>query len=1014
MNDLLKLFMVAMLTMSSILGVRAQELIVGGQITSADGVVQGANVIIKGSTIGTVSDRNGNYRISAKKGDVLVFSFIGYKDQSINFVGQTKIDVYMEEDSELMEELIVVGYGYQKKSDLATSIASVNTDDLIAYPSSNVADMMKGRIAGVTVSTSSGRPGSTPSILIRGQKSISASNTPLYIIDGTPASETEFASLGASDIASIEVLKDAASQAIYGARASNGVILVTTKRGTAGETTVNYNGYVGMQTLWRNFDFYSPQEFFQLKKEVLVHDNNLSYDDPFLTDENIINDAIMYKSWQDGNFIDWEDLMFDMGVSTNHELSIKTGTDRLKVAASGNFYDEKGMVVTGSHFRRASFRINADLKVTNWLSMGVNSNMSLRRESREDGSFNEFITRPPLAQVYNEDGSYTEYINSEGERNPFFKAENYDRQIAGDSYRLNVFLDIKPFKGFNYRINASLYENIKENKEVYYKNYPGGGSAGSISESRDSDWLLENIITYDVPFHNKNHSLVFTGVQSIDHALNREIGYNTESIPVDLGPDFLANGVVSGSAVRGYGENNLVSFMLRGQYALMDRYMLNLAFRTDGSSRFGVNNKWGFFPSAAVAWRINQESFMRDISWIDNLKLRVSYGVVGNQDGIGNYTTLGLVNAYGYEFGDYYYQTYVPGTTFSNPNLKWEQSATLNTGIDFGFFNNRISGTIEYYSTHTSNLLVSRNINSALGYTSMLDNLGKTYTEGVDFSLNGDIIRKKELQLSLGANISWFRNEIVKIDDAVDEFGNPASQPGNKWFIGEPINVYYNYQMDKILQYEDFADPDRGILNNTVDTDGDGVADAPLAYPTPVEPGDVAVVDTNGDGKITEADKVIIKKDPDLIASMVMNLRWKGFEVFMDWYGLFGGTKMNNYLTTQNQGGGLDGRYNGIKVNYWTPNNPSTEFPRPGYNNKAEFKTLCGYQNTTYVRLRTLQLAYNFPLKWIDKARMSKLRLYVTATNLLTFTDVLSYDPELSTGAYPAGRSYVLGVNLSF
>lgn len=1006
---------IVLLTLLGFCPLMAQNVTVTGVVTDAEQPLPGVSIVVKGTTIGTVSDGDGKYQISASPDDILVFSFVGYSDKSIKVGAKRVINISMEEDAEMLEELVVVGYGYQKKSDLATSVTTVKTDEMLTYPAGNVAEMLRGRAAGVMVSSSSGRPGSTPEIQIRGTRSISASNDPLYIIDGAPATSDEFSMLAGEDIASIEILKDAASQAIYGARASDGVILVTTKRGETGKIEISYNAYVGVQSLWRNFDFYSPEEFMQLRREAKATDAGID-DSSLLSDDDVLADDIMLQQWQARQFLDWEDLMFKNALYHNHELSIKTGTDRLKIAASGSYFGQDGMIKTGSSYERASFRLNADLNVTKWLSFGVNSSFSLSRQDREDGSFDEFITRPPLGKIYNEDGSYSQYINSTQIINPLYRAEHYQRYVSSDSYRLNFFMDIKPFKGFNYRFNAMKYERIKEDKESKDKGYPGGGASANISESRDSDWLIENILTYNVPFKSKEHRLVLTGVQSLDHELDRSIGYDVVNLPVDMGPDFISNGEFSGTPSRSYSERNLASFMFRAQYALMDRYMLNMAVRMDGSSRFGVNNKWGTFPSVALAWRINQEDFLRNVDWIDNLKLRLSYGIVGNQGGIGNYETLGLADTYEYEFGDEYIMGYMPGSELANPNLKWEESATTNVGVDFSFFKNRLNGTVEYYNTHTRNLLVSRGINSALGYTSILDNLGETKSEGVDLSLNGDLIRTKNFIWNIGSNLSWFRNEIVKIDDAVDELGNPASQPGNEWFIGKSINVYYDYKSDGIFQYEDFNKMDDGsyVLKPTIDTDGDGVLDKAIDYQTTVQPGDVKLADTDGDGVITGDDRIIIDKDPNLIASLNTSLNWKGLELFMDWYGLFGGTKKNSYLYDANSGGSLQGKNNGIKVNYWTPTNPSNEFPRPSYNSGPSNLSVMAYQDATYIRLRTLQLAYNFPKSWAQKLSLNKLRFYITLTNLLTFTDFLSYSPELSAGAYPESRQFVFGINVGF
>lgn len=997
----------------------AQQHRVSGVVKDANGPLPGVTVIVEGTTTGATTDVNGQYTVSGSANQTLVFTYIGYKDQRQTIGSRTTIDVVMEEDAVAVEELVVVGYGYQRKSDVATSVTTVKADEMKTYPAGNVGDMLRGRAAGVQVTTSSGRPGSVPEITIRGNRSINADNAPLYVIDGSPSSATEFGTLSAEDIASIEILKDAASQAIYGARASNGVILVTTKRGREGKTEVSYNGYVGIQKLWRNFDFYSAEEYFNLRREAKAADAGL-IDAREMPIEDVFADEMMQQAWMNGESVDWEDTMFRNAIYHNHDVSLRGGNEWAKISASAGFFDQQGMVKTGSGYKRGNFRINADLKANKWLSIGVNATYAITEQQREDGSFNEFITRSPLAQIYNEDGSYSEYINSGGQINPLYRAQHFERTIGRDSYRLNVFFDVKPFKGFNYRLNLSLYQRFDEDKQAKDSDYPGGGGTASITDTRTKNWLVENILTYAVPIKNEKHKLNLTAVQSIDHNHSRSLGYATMNLPVDLGPDFIANGEFSGTPTRAWNENNLVSFMGRAQYSLMDRYLLNLAVRVDGSSRFGKNNKWGTFPSAAFAWRVNQESFLKDVSWIDNLKLRVSYGIVGNQNGIGNYETLGLSGQHAYEFGDSYEMGYLPSTELSNPNLKWERSATLNTGIDFGFLNNRIEGTVEYYRTSTTDLLVSRGVNSALGYSKMLDNLGETKSWGIDLGLTGEIIRKKDFSWSVTTNLSLFRNEIVKIDDQVDEFGRPASQPGNNWFIGQPINVYYDYKIAGIFQYEDFnitKDPYGNITYNllpTIDSDGDGIADKAMEYVNAPKPGMVKVIDTNGDGRINADDRVPIQRDPDFTISLSTTLNWKGFDFYMDWYAVSGGTLRNAYLYDSNSGGSLQGKNNGVKVDYWTPYNPSNAFPRPSHNSNATYQSAIAIQDASYIRLRTLQIGYNFPKKWISKVGLSKLRLYATATNLLTFTDVLSYSPELSPGAYPEPQTYVFGANLTF
>lgn len=1001
------------------LGVSAQQVKVSGIVTDGSEPIPGVNVMIQGTGNGTITDLNGGYSLSVPPKATLVFSSIGFAEQKIQVGSKTVINVKMAEESQLLEELVVVGYGVQRKSDVATSVASVKADEMKTFPAGNVADMLRGRAAGVNVTSSSGRPGSAPTITIRGSRSISAANTPLYIIDGSPSNATEFSTLSADDIESVEILKDAASQAIYGARASDGVILVTTKRGKAGKVEVNYNGYVGVQSLWRNFDFYSPQEYMQLRREAKAHDKGL-IDARELTVAEALEDNVMQRVWASGKAIDWEKEMMKDAISQNHDINVRGGAEKIKVAAGANFYNQQGMVATGSGYQKIALRLNLDFELSRWVSLGVNSSYAMTKQEREDGNFNEFITRTPLAEIRDENGQYTKYINSENQYNPLYRAQHYGREITKDNYRLNLFMDVKPFKGFNYRLNTSLYNRTEEDGNYKDSEYPGGGATAELEEARTQNWLIENIVTYKIPIKNKKHQLTLTAVQSIDHSGSKSIGYGVENLPVDKDWNFISQGEFTGKPIRTFEENNLVSFMARAQYSLMDRYLMNVAVRRDGSSRFGEENKWGTFPSVALAWRMNQESFLREVTWIDNLKLRLSYGIVGNQNGISNYATLGLAKNEGYEFGDNFEMGYLPGEELSNPNLKWEQSATTNVGLDFSFFNGRLSGTVEYYNTRTKDLLVKRLLNASLGYSKMLDNLGETKSSGIDLSLSGDVIRSKDFTWTLGANFSKYKDEIVRIDDQVDAEGRPASQPAEGWIIGQPINIYYDYKTDGIFQYDDFDISRDGTgkvvyaLKNTYDSDGDGVADSPINYGGAIEPGMVKVRDANGDGKITADDRVPIRKDPDFTLSISSTWNWKGIDLYMDWYAVSGRMIKNTYLYDSNSGGSLSGKNNGVKVDYWTPFNPTNEFPRPSYSAAAPYQSSIAIQDASYIRLRTLQLGYTLPTLLLKKTPIKRLRFYATATNLLTFTKFKSYSPELSPGSYPEARQYVFGMNVSF
>ena len=987
----------------------AQNRNVTGTVSDANGPLIGVNVMIKGTSIGSITDLDGKYSLEVPQNAVLVFKYIGYEPIEKAVGSNSILNIQMAEDSQQLEEVVVVGYGIQRKSDLTGSVTSIKAEDLNTFPSSNVGDMLRGKAAGINVTATSGRPGSAPDILIRGKRSLTGGNEPLYVIDGVPVDGDGFANLNNADIKSLEVLKDAAAQAIYGARAANGVILITTKRGEKGKTQVDLNTYVGTQFLSKNFDFYSGEEFYQLRKEAVRTDLGRMPENP----HEVLADEIMEKAYADKRFTDWEDLMLDPAFVQKYDLSIRGGGEKMKIAASLGFYKQDGMA-PNSNYSRGNFALNMDYEVYKWLSIGSNISFARSKQTREDGNFNEYITRAPLGQPYNEDGSVAEFINSSLDINPLYRAQNANREVLMNNLKLNVFMDLKLFKGFNYRLNASFYNIQKEDGQYKNKTYPLGGANGSLLNGNKEHFLVENIINYAVPIKNKDHRLDLTLVQSWDEETQKDMEYSANSVPVDFDWNMLPDGNVTGIG-RKYEERTLLSFMARAQYGLMDKYLLTAAWRRDGSSVFGPSNKWGDFLSLALAWRIKEEAFLKDVNWLSNLKLRASYGQVGNQ-AIKPYKTLGATEGMGTEFGNVLETGYLPTKELSNPNLKWETTSSANFAVDFGVFDNRLSGTIEYYNTTTTDLLVARSINNSLGYSTMYDNLGKTRTRGLEVSLNADIIRREDLKWSVGVNFTKSKNEIVKINDKRDENGKYLDDVNNKWFIGQPIDVYYDYQFDGIYQYEDFdkiTGSDGTItyeLKKTYDSDGDGVPDKALSRTDNVEPGLIKVKDINNDGVIDSDDRVVIKKDPDYVASLSSNLYFKGFDLYLDFYTVQGGKLKNDYFA----GESLQGKLNAIKVDYWTPENPSNVAPRPRFQSQPIYNSTRSYQDASYFRLRTISLGYTFPRQLTQKININNLKIYCTGTNLLTSTKFKSYSPELTPGSYPEAKQVIFGLNVSF
>ncbi|WP_320975139.1 TonB-dependent receptor [Bacteroides sp.] len=987
----------------------AQGKKVTGTVSDTNGPLIGVNVMVKGTNTGTITNVDGNFSLEVPQNAVLIFKYVGYNPIEKVVGNNSILNIQMTEDSQQLDEVVVVGYGIQRKSDLTGSVTSVKAEELNTFPSSNVGDMLRGKAAGINVTATSGRPGSSPDILIRGKRSLTGGNEPLYVIDGVPVDGEGFANLNNADIKSLEVLKDAAAQAIYGARAANGVILITTKRGEKGKVQIDFNTYLGTQFLMKNFDFYSGEEFYQLRKEAVRTEMGRMPENA----HEVLADEIMEKAYENKKFTDWENLMLNPALVQKYDLSIRGGGEKMKIAASLGFFKQDGMA-PNSNYSRGNFTLNVDYDIYKWLSVGSNIAFARSKQTREDGNFKEYITRSPLGQPFNEDGSYTEYINSSLDVNPLYRAQNANHEIMINNLKMNVFMDLKPFKGFNYRLNTSFYNIQKEDGQYKNKAYPGGGASGTLSNGNKEHWLIENIINYAVPIKNQKHHLDLTLVQSWDNETQKNMEYSANNVPVDFDWNMLPDGDVTGIG-RKYEERTLLSFMARAQYGLMDKYLLTAAWRRDGSSVFGPSNKWGDFLSLAIAWRIKEESFLKNVNWLSNLKLRASYGQVGNQ-AIQPYKTLGATQGLGTEFGNVLETGYLPTKELSNPNLKWETTGSVNLAVDFGLFENRLSGTVEYYNTTTTDLLVARTINNSLGYSTMYDNLGKTRTQGWEMSLNADVFRQKDFKWSVGVNFTKSKNEIVKVNGKVDSNGKPLDDVNNKWFIGQPIDVYYDYQFDGIYQYEDFdkiTAPDGTVkyeLKKTYDTDGDGIPDKALSRTDNVEPGFIKVKDINNDGIINSDDRVVIKKDPDYVASISSNLYFKGFDLYLDFYTVQGATLQNEYFA----GESLQGKLNAIKVDYWTPENPSNVAPRPRFQSQPIYNSTRSYQDASYFRLRTISLGYTFPRHLTEKININNLKIYCTGTNLLTFTKFKSYSPELTPGSYPESKQVIFGLNVSF
>lgn len=963
-----------------------------GRVTDENGApVIGAVVMsLNDSGKAAVADSDGNFSISVGKSERLSISCLGYSELTIMAEPSDKVQTFvLREDFQKLDELVVVGYGSQKRSDVTGAIASVKADVLNRTPTVSVGEMLRGAAAGVQVRTNSAEPGGSSAVLIRGRRSLSGDNSPLYIVDGVPMSGID--DINSADIESMEILKDASSQSIYGARAANGVILVTTKRGTADRLRVSYSGYASVQDINRNCEFYNGEEWAAYRKEAYIQAYG-SYD------EASCFPGLMGQVKNSGEYVDWEKLMIRKAVQHKHDVLVQSGNDKTKFALGIGGYFQDGMVIN-SGFQKISGRLNIDHKLTKKLSVGANLTYSHSWKQTADGTFNTFITMPPLAKVYEDDGTtLRKDVTEAGEShyNPLWNINNSKYRTLTTRQLYNVFADWKIVKGLSWRFNASMNTRGVESDSYLGQRHTSAVSAGqkgraSVSRSTNNDYLVENILNYSGKFRG-GHNLDATLMQSVNIITYKTMGINgTDFANDDLYWNAIGSAQNFGVPSYGLSERRMVSFLGRLRYNWNDRYLFTAALRSDGSSVFGASHKFGWFPSASFAWRVNQEPWLRNVGWISNLKLRLSWGQVGNQ-GVSPYTTLGLADKYLTEF-DGTAVGYLPSGTLPNPDLKWETSSSSNIGLDFGFWDGRLSGTVELYDTQTTDLLVYKSLSQSLGYVNQLVNMGAVQNRGVEVTLNTVPVCARGFEWNLGLTFAKNDNRIKRIDGSLDSDGKPANDVNNKWFIGEPMNVYYDYVFDGIWQIGD-------------DISSSSMPDA--------NPGDIRIRDVNGDGRIDVDDRVVMRRDPDWIGTLSTSFSWKGIDLSAELYASVGGTIYNKYLTSFETGGDMTGKRNGLRRNYWTVNNPSNEAPAPNMTQPPAYITALGYQDATYVRLRNVQIGYTFPKRLVEKAYMQKLRLYMTFTNLWTRTDVLGYGPEGDTGSYPEPRIFLFGLNVTF
>jgi len=984
-----KLLLICWLLMSSTGWVLAQTHTIKGKVTDAatGQPLPFVSVQLKGTSTGTQTDAAGNFSLNVPAGQNagLVFSYLGYQSVTQSADGNAPLNIQLQKDNKNLDEVVVVGYGQVKKRDLTGAVVSVKGEELKKVPVTNVMESVQGKLPGVDITRSSGAAGARINVTVRGNRSITANNGPLYIVDGVQYSSIE--DINPNDIQSMEVLKDASSTAIYGSRGANGVIIVTTKRGVTGKPKVNVNTYVGVSRVAGYPKVNSGPQYVALKREANRTTGrwNSEADDPKIFNAFELN-AIENDLWTR-----YSDLLIHDGLQQDYQVGVSAGSEKTKVYLSLDYFDEKGLFRL-DRLRRYSARLNVDQVINRVLKVGMQSQITYYDQSVRRDPLNQANKIIPLGVPFDEHGNFIPFPNSGPHINPLAdeQPDAYQNQPRITRTFATGYVELTPLEGLSLRSYAGItLENMRTGIYASQNTIDRATSSGSRSQYntgtiRTINW--ENVLNYRRAFGD--HDIGVTAVASLlsDQRDSSSIQGEGQLLPRQL--YYALQNNARGIAIRSsYQASKLISFTGRINYAYKGKYLLSLTGRSDGSSKLAPGNKWAFFPSIAGAWRISDEPFMRSQQLFSDLKLRASYGIAGN-DAIRPYSTVTYMSKIPFSYDDTNAAlAYGISDQAGNRNLKWELSATTNVGLDVGLLGSRIYATIDYYDTRTRDLLLQRTLPTSGGVTSVVQNIGKTRNRGIEIGINTTNITTKDFSWTSGLVFSRNKEEIVSL---ADENTNDVA---NKWFIGYPVNVYYDYDMVGIWQ-----------LNEADEA-------AKFGY----KPGDIRVADVTGDGAFTTADRVVLGAQvPKWSGGFNNDIRFRNFDLNIYIYARIGQWISSEYDAKYDP----QGLENSAQVNYWTPENPSNEYPQPNASrsrSSTPFISSLGFRDGSFVKIRNISLGYNFGEPVLKTLHLSGLRVYVTGKNLVTFSKVKNYDPERGGDlSNPMTKLYVAGLNVEF
>ncbi len=1001
----------------------AQSRTVSGRVTSAaDGSpLPGVSVVVKGTTAGASTDVNGRYELSVNGNQTLVFSYLGYNTREVAAGANTTLDVQLQESTRSLGEVVVVGYGTQERRELTGATAQVKAAAIEDLPVAGVDQALQGRAAGVQISQNSGTPGGGVTVRVRGASSLNANNQPLYVIDGVPMTTGDFtqldyggqsvnalSDLSPTDIESIDILKDASAAAIYGSRASNGVVLITTKRGKANKTTINLNAYTGVQNMWKKPGYLNADQYLEIQREAFINDGYFGPDD--------LTTPAEFLDWYYGG-VDFEPANTDwIGEITrenarisNYELSASGGDLKTRYYVSGNMFDQEGIII-GSSYKRYTGRLNLDHTYSDKLTFSTGVQLSRSENNRivSDntiiGPFANSLAASPLWPVYYEEGGYTfpNYYYT----NPVAEGRENDNQSVNLRALGNISARYTIIPNLNLGLKAGVdYLNIGE-RSYTGDNFPGSVAAatqGSATKSSItvSKRLLEATLDYRWNFSENSSLSLLAGTSTEQN--DRDVTWVTgEGFPSERFR-YIGSATRVNAGSNTYTPWALLSYFGRANLNIADRYLVGVNFRADGSTRFGENNRFGYFPSISAGWRVLEESFMPEIGALSELKLRASYGITGNAE-FGDFRYLTLFSAANYAAN--------PGIAYNqlgNPNLKWEETNQLNVGVDLGLFNNRLNIAADYYIKKTEDLLFTRPIPTQNGLSAYSDNVGSIENKGFELAINTVNLAATDrngFNWTTDFNISFNRNKVTELYEGQDIFYGFGA---NSLVLreGQPIGTFYGFKTN-------------GIYATTEEADASGFED--------VQAGDVRFVDVNGDGAITDSDLTIIgNAQPDYVGGLTNNFSYKGFDLNVFLQFSVGNEIANPAMQYQQHLGAWDDNMRDLVLNRWREEGDITNTPRATYedvnrNNRSNQDRFV--YDGSYARIKNLSLGYTLPTSLISRAKLRTLRFYVQAQNLVTWTDYPGFDPEANFAGtsnttlgvdfytFPQSRTFTFGVNI--